>query len=68
MAKFISIALAGFTKQPTYSFLDKIVFVVKQYIGNGIGIGSLAVTDKLHGAYHSYTLLPDGLAAAGQII
>ena len=63
-AEFIGIAFAGFTQKPAHGLLDKVVFVIKQYLGDCIGISSLAVTYELHGAYHSYALLPDSLAAA----
>lgn len=68
MTQFIGVALTGFAEQPAHGLLYKIVLVIEKYLSYCVCIGRLSVTDELHGAYHSYSLLPDGLSVAGQII
>ena len=62
------ITLAGFTQKPTYSLVYEVMFVVKQYFCYGVCISCLAVADKLHGAYNSNALFPNGLSVTSQII
>ena len=34
----LGVALAGLAQQPAYGFVDKVVGVVKQDVGNGVGV------------------------------
>ena len=62
------VALAGFAEEPADGFVNEVVGVVKEDIGDGESIGQLSVADEGHGADDAYALLPQGFAVAGEVV
>ena len=60
--------LAGFAEEPADSFVDQVVGMVKEDVGDSESIVELAVADEGHGADDADALLPKGLSIAGKII
>ena len=64
----ILVSLAGLAQQPAYCLVDEVMRMMEKDIGNSKGIINLSMSDKGHGAYDSYTLLPDGVSVCSQRI
>ena len=62
------VLLACLAEQPAYGFVDQVVRVVQEDIGNGKSVVELPVADESHGADDADTLLPERLAAARELI
>ena len=62
------IFLAGFAEEPADGFVDEVVGVMEEDVGDGEGVVELAVADKSHCADDTDTLLPKGFAVVRQVI
>lgn len=58
----ITVAFSGFAEEPADSFVDKVVPVVEEYVGNGECVGKLPVPDEGHGGHYADALFPKGLS------
>ena len=56
--KFRLIAFAGLAQEPTYSLMDKVVWMLKQQVGNVVGVMCFAVSKKLHSRNNRDALFP----------
>ena len=64
----LPVALSRLAEEPADGFVDQVVRVMKENISNGERVVKLPVPDEGHGGDDADALLPDGLAAAGQIV
>ena len=62
------VAFAGFAQHPAYGFVDQVVRMVQEDIGDGECIIQLPLANELQGAHNPDALLPEGFAAARQVV
>ena len=62
------VALAGFAEQPADGFVNEVMRVLPEDVRDGEGVLQLPVADERHRADDTDALLPECLAAAGEII
>ncbi len=63
-----AVAFPGFAEEPADGFVDEVVGVVQEDIGDGEGVLELAGADEGHGADDADALFPEGAAVAGEVV
>ena len=63
-----AVAFSGFAEEPADGFVDEVVGVVQEDVGDGEGVGELAGADEGHGADDADALFPEGAAVAGEVV
>lgn len=62
------ITLAGFPKEPSDGFVNEVVGVIEQDVGNGVGVIQLTVSQELHGGDNADALFPYRLSITGKVV
>ena len=62
------IAFAGLAQEPSHSLVDEVVRVTEQYVGNGVGVIQLTMSQELHGGDDADALFPYCLAITGKVV
>ena len=62
------VLLAGFAEEPAHRFVDEVVGVVQEDVGDGEGVGELTVPNEGHGTDYADTLFPEAFSVTGQVV